>query len=712
MINPMTRSSPIRMMGLASGMDTDFIIQQTMRMHQFRIDQKIRQRTTIEWRQQIHNDIRQQLQSFSSSLLSMTSPRSMFASNTYNTHVSNLARAEGKGGSTSAVSIRTSTSSQLGSFKILSVNSLTKGASLTSANRISAGGVGFNPNSTTLEGLNFASGPGFVFEPGTYNATLNLGDNRTATINQEAARTALSGAGVQDKLTVGSGDTALELTRTGSGTESSPFKYYHKGAELTFDSEGKWGITFESGEDEVTYNLTRNENGSIAVNGTTRSFIRETEIDAVDSDGKDIKITLSQMAGSDTRLAVEDAVIWGIEKDSATQPNTALTFTSTHEITINGKEITLSSNMTINDMIRKINSSEANVTMSYNQITDMFTLESNAVGDDSPLWVEGLEMLGIGRKETGTVVTEVGSYKPGSFAEVWVSTGTGDPIKFTSTTGNTISAMGVTITLNEVFNKVERLPSYSDEDYLAEIKAAGANDFINVNISRNVDDAFNNIKSFIDSYNTIIGRLENLLRERKTDREKSYQPLTDEEKANMTDRQIEQWEEIAKKGILRNDIALKRLARDLRNSFFQEIEGMGVTPSSLGLSTGNFFDRTGGQIFIDEDRLRAALEEDPDRVMSIFTRNGQNMPFAEQGLVARINTTINRFISTTGTQNNTLRSLEQSIRHANQQIERMQTRMFAEEERLYRQFAAMETALSKTQQQGDWFASMLGTNNK
>ena len=80
MINPMQRSGPVRMMGMSSGMDTDFIVQQTLRMHQFRIDNKIRQRTLIEWRQQTHNSIRDQLSDFRSSLLSMTSPRSMLSS--------------------------------------------------------------------------------------------------------------------------------------------------------------------------------------------------------------------------------------------------------------------------------------------------------------------------------------------------------------------------------------------------------------------------------------------------------------------------------------------------------------------------------------------------------------------------------------------------------------------------------------------------------
>jgi len=56
-----------------------------------------------------------------------------------------------------------------------------------------------------------------------------------------------------------------------------------------------------------------------------------------------------------------------------------------------------------------------------------------------------------------------------------------------------------------------------------------------------------------------------------------------------------------------------------------------------------------------------------------------------------------------------IKSLEDSLKRVNEQIQRMQERMFAEEDKLYRQFAAMETAMQKLQQQGGWFNAMLGS---
>jgi len=73
-----------------------------------------------------------------------------------------------------------------------------------------------------------------------------------------------------------------------------------------------------------------------------------------------------------------------------------------------------------------------------------------------------------------------------------------------------------------------------------------------------------------------------------------------------------------------------------------------------------------------------------------------------------MNDIMNNFVSANGSANRSIRALEGSIRRSNEQIGRMQERMFAEEDRLYRQFAAMESAMSKLQSQGDWFTAMLG----
>ena len=725
-MNPIFRSSPTRMMGLSSGMDTDFIIQQTLRMHQFRIDQQMRQRTLIQWRQETHNSIRDQLRSFSNTFLSLTSPRAMTSSSSYNTHKFALTRPGG--GSTSAVTIHTNASSTVGNFQVKSVNSLAKGASLTSSDRISADRSGFSLN-TALGDLKLAGNPqGFGFADDWFDVSFGEGASastvkidRTVNAAGEFEYT-LDGApnplefkahsnltGGIAEITVG-GET-FNVTRLSNGALAK-VNINEGVSEIAFSDNGFTLPAIGQGDDAKTVSVIRandgtnnsytyiikDKNGDVLGEGNIDDFSGPGGIHTIDlGDGLSVKFKLQD--GNLARVTDIAANAEAVNLDKKT-------FTINDGV--NTGTITIDRTMTVSDMLREVNAhKDLNVTMSYDQITDRFTISSNRVGAGD-IQVSGLDVLGIGRASDGTMNPN-SVFEQGTLASVTFSVNNED-VTIDGSNTNNIRFAGVTVTLNHTFNIKPKEEDFANTgEYDAALAAYNA-DHIGVGITRNVDDAFNNIKSFIDSYNTIISRLESLVRDRKSQNERSYMPLTDEEKASMTDRQIEQWEEIAKKGLLKDDNGIRQLAQTLRTSFFQEISGLGVNPSSLGLMTGEYRDGTGGQIFIDEARLRSALEEDPDRVMRVFTQDAIGATFAQRGLVARIKSTIDSFMSASGTSSDTLKSLEDSMRRANEQIEKMQLKMFAEEDRLYRQFAAMETALSRMQSQGDWFSAMLGAN--
>jgi flagellar hook-associated protein 2 len=490
------------MMGLSSGLDTDSIIQSTLRMHQFRIDNQMRTRRLIEWRQQTHNTIRDEITNLRQTFLSNLGSKSMMNRNVFNASVANVT-----GRNPSAVSVSTPTGSPTGTIQIHSITSLARGANVTSTNRV-------------------------------------------------------TDAAMNKKL-------------------------------------------------------------------------------------------------SDIGIDVDNIVINGQ----------------------NASDMKLSNDDTLEETLKKINShAPAGVTMSFDALSQRFTLESNTIGTASTLTFSGLGDFGI---VTSTINTTV---QNGTFAVYDISIN-GKRETVTDGESNVITlGGGVRITLRDTI----------DEPLVIDIK-------------RDTTKAMDAIKDFINSYNAIIKRLEDLLSERKTANEASYKPLTDEEKQGMTEKQIEEWEAIAKKGILRNDQGIQNLVFSLRSSFFEDIEGMGlgVTASSLGLSTGSFFDKTGGQIMIDEDRLRAALEENPDRVADIFIKiDSSGESPRGVGLLHKIDGLMRNFVNTS--QSTSIRQLEDSLKRTNDQISKMQERMFAEEDRLYRQFAAMETAMSKLQQQGDWFGAMLG----
>jgi len=576
------------MMGLASGMDTDFIIQQTLKMHQFKIDNQMRNKKLIEWRQQTHNSIKDEITSLRQTFLSSLGSKSMMNRNAFNSTIANVTSSNLA--NVNKVSIRTNAGSPLGNFSIDKVVSLARGRHLDTVGGVSANNNGF-ATTARLGDMQFKNG-GFEWTEG--KGTIKVGD--------------------EDISVERNGDV---FTFRNSNGDDIAGMVTQNGNDFTFDFDGEeYEFTFE------------------AATGTFRGEGGEA-------------------AG---RIAGGESVI-----------------------TINGVNITISSDDTLGNMMAKVNNSGAGVHMSYDRLKDEFTLEArNGTGgnpEESTLSLSGggnFFQLISGKSDTVSI-------EAGRKAEVWIN---GKPEYFNT---NTFDFRGVNITVNSEF-----------EDSA-----------VNVNLARDTDRAFNAIKDFIDSYNSIIKRLEGLLSERKTGSEAAYKPLTDEEKLGMTDKQIDEWEAIAKKGILRNDQGIQNLVSSLRSTFFQNIEGLGVSPSQIGLTTGSFFDGTGGQIMIDEEKLRGAIERDPDMVTDIFIKiDSSGSSPKGVGLLYQIDGLMREYVNVS--QSTSIKNLEDSLKRTNDQISKMQERMFNEEDRLYRVFASMETAMQKLNQQGAWFNSMLG----
>ena len=685
MINPL-RSQPTRLMGMSSGMDTDLIIQQTLKMHQFRIDNQLRSRRLIEWRQQTHNSIRNEITNLRQTFMSNLSPRSLLNRNAFNATTSSVS-----GANSAAVTIRTNAGSPLGNFQINGVKQLAQGAHLATTAGVSGTNSGF-ASSARLGDMDFnGSKIDWTHEGGTvrvgnenikiekhgsnWTFTNNAGDDITAAVNW-------NGSG---PLTISAGGTSRTLNWDAANNRFMEDRAGVFASEFTI-SDGEGGtrpvtVTATKGAGDTwsfsssVGTASLNENGEIVVRIGAGANARDEVVGAWDA-------TAQTIGGADleqqTQLAVQ------LAGETRLTFNTRDGAPSDSDVTV-----TISANDTLSEMMTRINSS-AGVSMSYDRLSDRFTLETSLSSGSNPA-----DARLTASSESGNFFSLISgqtapTFENGQEAVAFIN---GEEVRSNT---NTFDFRGVGITLNSTFNA-----GFDPNDTTTQGSA------VSVTLTRDATPVVETIKDFINSYNTIISRLEGLLSERKTGNEASYRPLTDEEKQGMSDRQIEEWEAIARKGILRNDSGIQNLVSNLRRSFFEEIEGLGISASQIGLTTGSFFDGTGGQIMIDEERLRAAIERDPDMVANIFTRIDNSGPQPRGvGLLHKIDGLMRDFVNTN--QSQSLRNLEASLQRTNEQIERMTARMHAEEDRLYKQFAAMETALSKLQSQGDWFASMLG----
>ncbi len=230
-----------------------------------------------------------------------------------------------------------------------------------------------------------------------------------------------------------------------------------------------------------------------------------------------------------------------------------------------------------------------------------------------------------------------------------------------------------------------------------------------ITVTTDTDKIFDTVKSFVEQFNTLLETINAELRE---PRYADYQPLTEEQKEQLTDREIDQWEEKARSGLLRNDAILDDTVYRLRRALTTPVTGLTGYDSlfDIGIRTGYYWE--GGKLYIDEAKLREAINANPEAVMNLFTRSAEN--FAEQGLGVRlyneVNKAINRVTAQAGSPYTLVDNsfLSRSIRELDGRIETVEERLARLEDRYWRQFTALEQVLTALQAQSNWLAGMAG----
>lgn len=221
---------------------------------------------------------------------------------------------------------------------------------------------------------------------------------------------------------------------------------------------------------------------------------------------------------------------------------------------------------------------------------------------------------------------------------------------------------------------------------------------------------FDKIKGFVDKYNETIADLEKQLVEK---RYPDFQPLSAEQKKDMSDNEIELWEEKARSGLLRNDPILRGAIQELRNSFMNKVEGIPTGNinllSQIGINTGSYTE--GGKLFIDETKLKDVLLKKPDEVMALFTSRVGDVNVGIGGKVYEsLNKTIKSLSDKAGSPSSLVDNsqLTKSIKQMDEDISRWQDRLGRIEDRYWKQFTAMEKAISQMNSQSTWLSQSLG----
>lgn len=270
---------------------------------------------------------------------------------------------------------------------------------------------------------------------------------------------------------------------------------------------------------------------------------------------------------------------------------------------------------------------------------------------------------------------------------------------------NTINIQGYSIKLTGTFNT----------DY-------SATQGVSVSASNDIDSMMTKIKELVTTYNGLVTDLNNSLKEKKY---RDYAPLTSEQREGMSESDIKLWEDKARSGLLRNDSILRDGLYKMRANFTGEIGGLSNSTidslSEIGITTSSRVS-DGGTLEINETKLRAALEKDPDQVSKMFTQmgkaddtvidpiTGQSKTVDSRGIAKRLRDSIDNFKlqiekkAGRSTMTDYQYNIGKSMVDLETRIGKMQKRLVSVEQRYWKQFTAMETAINKANSQSSIFS--------
>ena len=202
------------------------------------------------------------------------------------------------------------------------------------------------------------------------------------------------------------------------------------------------------------------------------------------------------------------------------------------------------------------------------------------------------------------------------------------------------------------------------------------------------------------------------------DSAKGYEPLTDDEKDSMSDKEVEKWEQKIKDSLLRRDSTLNSIASSMKVAMAKSytINGKSYSLSSFGINTLGYFvsaDNEKNAYHIDgnskdestksnTDRLKAAIASDPDTVATFFNELAKGV-YSE--LDSRMKTTT--LSSAYKVYND--KQLKSEYDDYTEQIKNWETKLSDMEDYYYKKFSSMETALSKLNSQQTQLSGLLGS---
>ncbi len=512
-----------------------------------------------------------------------------------------------------------------------------------------------------------------------FNASSNKSSFEAAAITKQPLSDYLKGK----SISVSYGGQTKNIELIGDKEEIKDFKAFKDSLQNKLDK------AFGSGK--VT--VGEGQNGSLTF--TAKDNKQTLQISA---DSKELQNALGITSTQSNKISTgsslwENRVKLGLGKyDTKEKLNDAL-----KNFTVNGAKIdNITADTTVDGLLTAINNNkDAGVTATYLGSENKFVLSSNEKGEGRKI------TLGADPNDTADAANLIfgGVSTDGTDGEMSILYN-GVQTTITSSS-NTFSIDGLDIRATNTFNT----------------GSATAEGGVSFTASADTEKVTETVKKFIEAYNAMIDEVRT---QATTKPDSNYKPLTDDQKNEMNENSIKNWEDKAKEGILYNSSALKDLD-NATQGIFSSMMMNGVSYDDLekiGISFSDDY-TAGGKIVFDEEKFKTAMDSDPEKVSDLFT--------GTHGIVNTIDSTLSTYATRYASKNGnsygvlieeagseklsltlTNNSIYKELKDMQETITNLQSQLSTEQDRYISQFTQMERLINQMNSQSSYLSQLGG----
>lgn len=699
----------MRVTGMMSGMDTESIIQQLVAARQTKVDNLKKQQTKHEWKQEAWKELNSKIYKLYSGTLANMQYTTAFAKKTTNVSNSNL------------VSVITD-GNAMDSVQSLTISRLAKAGYLTGGSIKGTDGKALSKSSKLVESLGIEAGSKFEIETKGKKTEITIDENTTidGLVNQ------LKAAGVnanfdtnQQRFYIGATELGENADFTMTASNGKGTTALDKLGILVYDE--KTMDAYKKYADMLADPTGAGKNALIDARVEARRAGYVSERDALRKRNEELDKQL-QEAQEAYNQHVSGLTILSDDTDRKAQMTyldqkikdmtaDGVTLDDDQKKELEGYRTELSYLKTYDDLKSEVDKNNARIDTINGYVNEDGTVNTDPVEKDGTVIYPAGRLTGEVTAEVEAKLQEASdiynAYEASKDAD-------GVPTMKGSAGANKQKGEDSLITLNGVDYKSSSNTVQVNGLTITCNGTTAPGEEVTLTTKNDTSGIYDMIKSFIKEYSALINEMDKLY---NAESAKGYEPLTDDEKEAMSESDITKWETKIKDSILRRDSTISSVAgalKEIMSSGF-EVNGKTMHLYDFGIETLGYFNAADNEknayhIYGDEDdeavrnetnTLMTMINSDPDAVVSFFTQLSQKL---YGKMFDMMGTT--EFSSIYKVYDD--KKMKEEYDEYTKKIKQEEQKLQDYEDKWYKKFAAMETAMAKMQSNASAVTSLLG----